>query len=653
MSGVIAQLYASIGADTTNLQRGLLDARGQLISFKSEMSQVLGSAQSLKMGLGNVNTTLGDMGNSAKAARLSFGDLAGIVGKAGVVLGGVATAGLAVYGVFKKIVDPTIAYHKEVRDLARNLGIATDETSRLIQVGDDWGISSGEISSALEMAVKNGYRPTIENLALLADRLQGIQNPEERAALLTQMFGRNWAALTPILYQGGDALRQQAAAVESGLVVTESASAKTREYEIAVDKLQDALTALKTSVGLTVVQVLLKIGMFTSEREQLPGVGSHEAAQQKLLQAEAQAARARRGYSAEAVEDAELRERIARAELATYYGRMKSEEDWGLAAISAGQAAEDEASQIASLTNALQANQGVLERSKNGMEAWSKIGQDAAGVLSHFKEGGDKWMATAKEIDEHTGSNIVATYEYEKALGDLDLQLRRGKITPEEYGTALDKLGESLGLKPFGMYEKSAKDAETNVASLQSAIDAIPDHSFKYIHVITTYSGTNFNAGMSTADYENLGLQGGRAAGGPAGPGLYSVGERGEEGMIVGSDGRVTIIPADKWAAMKMTGATPEKQFYQDSGPTTLPTPTFEPYPGWNPMDWTRSGAEAVGGGGTNGGGPIAPTPSTSGNDTVFNETLQQIISTLGDLPKAIAFTLRDVLQSQASSIRS
>jgi len=43
--------------------------------------------------------------------------------------------------------------------------------------------------------------------------------------------------------------------------------------------------------------------------------------------------------------------------------------------------------------------------------------------------------------------------------------------------------------------------------------------------------------------------------------GLHSVGERGEEGLFVGPDGKVMVIPANKWNAMKRKGMKPSGGF--------------------------------------------------------------------------------------------
>ncbi len=330
------------------------------------------------------------------------------------------------------------------------------------------------------------------------------------------------------------------------------------------------------------------------------------------------------------------------------------------AAVAAYAAGHSMAEAYGDAKNALEAYQGALERAKAGMEAWGQIGQVATAQADrYFTRGSDGWKQIQGAIDAATGSTEVAQYQLEQTLSIATRDFRRGKISLDEYNDILLKIGEDKGLKPFGTYEKSAEDATSKIDFLKQAIDNIPAHTFKWIHIITTGTGLNFNAGMSTADYEALQLQGGRAGGGPA----YHdrVTEVGEGGGGAGSEGLFPtrngfyVMPHDRWTQWKQRNRPGRhmrlggevEDVYVPGTPTT-------PYPGWNPMDWTRAASETMGGGPAPAGGMTGPSPSTSAQDSALADALmQQVLSTLADLPKAVAFTLRDVLQSQSSSIRS
>jgi hypothetical protein len=147
-------------------------------------------------------------------------------------------------------------YNKSIRDLAQNLNLTTEATSRIVQTADDFTVSQDAVTSALQMAVKKGMAPNIDTLAKMADEYNSISDPTERAARLTEVFGRNWTALTPMLKEGGQAIRDAAAAQDDALLVTEAQSKATRDLEVNIDNLGDKFLALKLKVGNAVIPVL-------------------------------------------------------------------------------------------------------------------------------------------------------------------------------------------------------------------------------------------------------------------------------------------------------------------------------------------------------------------------------------------------------------
>jgi uncharacterized coiled-coil DUF342 family protein len=161
------------------------------------------------------------------------------------------------FGTVQKAIDATVGevltYDKTVRDLSRNLGTSTEETSKLIQVADDYKVEVGTLENAMKLALKNGFTPTIDNLADLADKYVELESPTERASMLSEIFGKNWAAITPILEDGGDALRQAAAEMDTALIRTQEQVDASRELEVQMDSLTDKLYGYKLAIGTAVI----------------------------------------------------------------------------------------------------------------------------------------------------------------------------------------------------------------------------------------------------------------------------------------------------------------------------------------------------------------------------------------------------------------
>lgn len=198
-------------------------------------------------------------GNAETEAQAGLKGMAS--GLAGTVVQALSlTAALgAAAAVIKSSVNETVSYNKTVREMTLTTGLGAEELSRLIQVGDDWGISVDSMRTAMQMAVKNGFQPSIENLATLADEYVSTTDKTQFAAKAVDIFGRGWTTLIPILAKGGDSLREQAAAVSDLLIATDENIAASREYEVAMDELGDTATGLKMTLGNELIPVLTEL----------------------------------------------------------------------------------------------------------------------------------------------------------------------------------------------------------------------------------------------------------------------------------------------------------------------------------------------------------------------------------------------------------
>ncbi len=111
----------------------------------------------------------------------------------------------------------------------------------------------------MEMALKNGFTPTIDNLAALSDELLAIQDPTARAAKASEIFGKSYADMMPFLLAGGDAIRDTTDSISDNLVVTAEAAQQAKEYKDALDSLGDAWVGLKNKLGQFAVPALTDV----------------------------------------------------------------------------------------------------------------------------------------------------------------------------------------------------------------------------------------------------------------------------------------------------------------------------------------------------------------------------------------------------------
>ena len=167
------------------------------------------------------------------------------------------TAGLgALIGVTVKSVNEVVSYTKTIREMTQVTGLGSEEISRIVQVGDDWGVSAGDIRTALQMMNKKGITPSIDNLAILADEYVDSTDKSKFMEAATKKYGRSVATLIPLLAEGGDSLREQTAAIDDNLIATKEQIDASRKYEVAADDLGDAWTGFTHIIGNAVIPAL-------------------------------------------------------------------------------------------------------------------------------------------------------------------------------------------------------------------------------------------------------------------------------------------------------------------------------------------------------------------------------------------------------------
>jgi len=210
--GLIASLFVKIGADTKDLQKGLKDTKSKL----------------------------GDVTKGVMGSVLGFATFSGAILAAGKAL--------------KDTINDTVAYAEEVRQLSRTIGATPEDASKLIQAADDVKISFNTMQTAMQIAIRNGLDPTIDGMGRLADQYVAIEDPIARSKFLLDTFGRSGGEMAALMEIGADGIKELgAAAEETGLVLNEEAIKATRDYEIAVDNLQDKLNGMAISIGLKVI----------------------------------------------------------------------------------------------------------------------------------------------------------------------------------------------------------------------------------------------------------------------------------------------------------------------------------------------------------------------------------------------------------------
>ena len=367
-------------------------------------------------------------------------------------------AAVAVAGFAKSAIDDTVEYNKKVRELSTALGLSADETARIIQVSDDWGISIDAVRTSLAFMAKKGLQPSIANLADLADEFVNTNDKTEFAEKASKLLGRGWMTLIPILKDGGAALRAQAAAVEKGLIPTEEAIANSLKFEVAQDELEDKVTILKNRIGNELIPVIVEYG-----NKVMDNVDATAALKRAMEQGVVTWDETNMGTikAADALDLVEDRMRAVEAATTNSMPPLTAHHDLLLKNTIK---ADGLASSLGGLETATdlvaEAYRRGLEPTDNFAEANSRVavsigevteaslGKDALEALTEAYRDG---TISEKEYDKQArfimGSLLGmpdASIVAQETLQDLNEDLADGKITAQEYAKALFDMGINL-----------------------------------------------------------------------------------------------------------------------------------------------------------------------------------------------------------------
>jgi len=156
-------------------------------------------------------------------------------------------------GYAQQAYDETIgksqAYAEQVQSLSAISGQSAENTSRFIQVLDDWGVSAEDAEGATRKLTSKGLAPNLDTLANLSDRYLEITDVQERNKFVIDNLGKSGLQWNKVLEQGGTALREQSAAVSGNLVLTDKQLKQAEQLRLAQDQLDDTLEGLKITVG--------------------------------------------------------------------------------------------------------------------------------------------------------------------------------------------------------------------------------------------------------------------------------------------------------------------------------------------------------------------------------------------------------------------
>lgn len=148
-------------------------------------------------------------------------------------------------------------YAERVRDLSEISGTSAEQTSRFIQVLDDYQLSAEDAEAATRKLKENGLSPTIYTLASLADAYKKIKDPAQQMQFIQDNLGRGGQKWVNVLQQEGDSLVQQAEQVNKNLILSDQQIQSYEKQRLAMDALHDSVEGIKIATGAYIGQLIL------------------------------------------------------------------------------------------------------------------------------------------------------------------------------------------------------------------------------------------------------------------------------------------------------------------------------------------------------------------------------------------------------------
>lgn len=318
----------------------------------------------------------------------------------------------------KDSIKATMEYSAQVRDLTLASGASAEEASRLLQVLDDFEISAQDVTAATKALTANGLAPTIETIAKLSDKYVTLNSAQERNQFITENLGRGGLQWANALSKGGEALRQLNSEVDASLILTEQNLTESEKYRLALDNWNDAVLALKISIGN---------GLLPTLTDMLTSVDINRRAMEILIEKgdEAAASALRMGHA---------NNEAAKAA----FEQARAEADAAAATESAGNAASTAAESYTPLISMMERLNGATKENIK-LTAY----QDLKAKLS---EGG----LTEEELQILEGAGVALgvfdrnTAASARSIDELNKSLAAGMITLDKYISLLEEIPSDI-----------------------------------------------------------------------------------------------------------------------------------------------------------------------------------------------------------------
>lgn len=215
----------------------------------------------LEKAMAGTRTTVGSLDKDVVLFGTNVGTTADLLSGMGISIPVTPMQGLgmaiqATGNFLRESISDYTAYVEVVDRVGTYTGMASEETSKLIQVADDLRIETGTLEMALKTMAQNGTTPSIQGIGALSDQYRNILDPLQKAQFLTDNFGRSGVEMARMMELGSGEIQDLTDDVADYMIITGQSKEQAEEYIQAVDNLGDSWMGFKYQIGEAVIPPL-------------------------------------------------------------------------------------------------------------------------------------------------------------------------------------------------------------------------------------------------------------------------------------------------------------------------------------------------------------------------------------------------------------
>lgn len=166
-------------------------------------------------------------------------------------------------------IGSSLAYVDSVRQVSAETGMGAEATSHMMDLTDNFGISTSNLTMAQKKLSSEGLSLTIGTLKDLADQYNTLDNQADKSQFLVQNLGKAGFQFAAMFAAGSGAMQDYYSNATNGMVVTEKQTADALKLQIAQKDLGDAWQG---TVNKMVTPVIPQITDYLNKVQEYSGV---------------------------------------------------------------------------------------------------------------------------------------------------------------------------------------------------------------------------------------------------------------------------------------------------------------------------------------------------------------------------------------------